>query len=130
MWGFILQFIQRSYRRFFTLKSTASCSLLNAQVDGNLRSTRACGITVDSGIFLAVCGSSAAVAVTQLQRRFYAMCELTRLLVNVFYLFIYFYFIFFFASLWIIPGSLDGYADIDCKLPFVWVALSFLAFLY
>ena len=41
MWAFIMQFTRRSYWRFVSPKSTASCSWLHAQVDGNLQSTRA-----------------------------------------------------------------------------------------
>ena len=64
---------------------------------------------VDSGIFLAVCGRLAAVEKTRRERRVYALCELT-------------------AGQRFFNGSyrcsLDVYADTDCKLLSVWVALS------
>ena len=52
-----------------TPKWTATCSRLGR---------------VDSGIILAVCARPAAVEKTQLQRRVYALCDLTRLPVSVF----------------------------------------------
>ena len=111
MWVFILQFIRRLYWYFVSLKSTASCRWMHAQVDGNLQSTRASKIAAD--FYLSwewsfkkkhCCSCPATVEQKQLQRRVPA----TTLRFRPVWVVTYCWIAFFVFVLRMIPASIDG----------------------
>ena len=84
MWAVILQFIRRSHWCFVSLKSNPSCSWLQAQVDGNLQSTRASryqqtSISFENEVAVQrqLSTRNCNVAFSQLQRCVFFLCELT-----------------------------------------------------